>query len=207
MKKQPTIETFLKDVKNHKLTIKNDNGLYRHLHISSGSFNQYYEIITYPGGLLYRGDMGEYVFERIDDMFRFFRVGTNEEDGDISINDGYWAEKCIAEGINSKIEEFSREEFKECVWERFKVYFEETPDDDKEKAEVKEDIEYLLSYTDDYGEEMLSHKIYDYSSPEGSRFNFDDFFEYRTTEYTYRFIWCLYAIVYAIKMYDEVKEK
>ncbi len=40
-------EAFPNDVENHKMTVLHDDGLYRHLHFSSGSFNQWFEIIRY----------------------------------------------------------------------------------------------------------------------------------------------------------------
>jgi hypothetical protein len=75
--KEITEEVFLKDVEKHEMKVLLDNGLYRHLRFAATgqySWNQWFEIITWPGKLAYSGDMGTYVFERIEDMFEFFRV-------------------------------------------------------------------------------------------------------------------------------------
>ena len=68
-------------------------------------------------------------------------------------------------------------------------------------SEVKSDI---LWYTEEHGEEILLEKVYNF---EYNGLTFNDFYEYNNTEYTYSFIWCLYAIVYGIKMYDVYKEE
>lgn len=84
-----TVESFKRDTAKFKLTILHDDGVYRHLRIGDPeTFCQAFQITTWPGHLEYSGDMGDYVFSRLDDMFRFFR-------GD-SINPSYWAEKLQA---------------------------------------------------------------------------------------------------------------
>ena len=39
------------------------------------------------------GDIGDFVFRRLNDMFEFFR---DDDAGKLRINPGYWAEKCTA---------------------------------------------------------------------------------------------------------------
>ena len=60
---------------NHTLDVLHDDGLYRHLRMSTDdSFIWSWEIITWPGRLAIRGDIGrELVFTRVPDMFDFFR--------------------------------------------------------------------------------------------------------------------------------------
>jgi hypothetical protein len=135
-----TKEIFLKDVSGHSLKIIKDDGLYRHIECSNnGSFNQRFEIVTWPGYLAYTGDMGDYLFSRIDDMFSFFRSP------DHKINTGYWGEKCRSESIyGNGIREFSAERFRECVLGDVREHLDleedaEIPDD------VMEEIEPLLN--------------------------------------------------------------
>lgn len=210
-----TKERFIEDTKDHKLTIKKDDGFYRHLHLSSGSSDQYYEIITYPNGLIIRGDMGSYVFERLEDMFCFFRDG---KDDYLGINTGYWAEKVTSESMfGNGVREFSPEVFREHVKEEFDQYYEDTPDDDLEKMFVWEEIEdQVLSAEDsewDCVSKLNDFDLYPYkyfnenedyiTIPEGRRFDFGDFWECSCNEKTYNYVWCLYAIVLAVRMYDE----
>lgn len=211
-----TKERFIEDTKNHKLTIKKDDGLYRHLHLSAGSCNQYYEIITYPDGLMIRGDMGSYVFERIEDMFCFFR---DAKDDFLSINTGYWAEKVTAESVfGNGIKEFSSDVFREAVKEEFEQYYEGVPDNDPEKMFVWEEIDSQVLSCDDSEWDCVSrlndfdlypYKYFDEEEnyvtiPEGKRFDFCDFWENSCNVKTYNYVWCLYAIVFAIRLYDEV---
>jgi hypothetical protein len=96
MTREVTEESFLKDVTRHELTIIRDDGIHRHLRMKiPGSGSMYFDIVTYPHFLVYSGDMGCYVFSRIDDMFEFFRSGLREE-GKLLINEGYWSEKLEA---------------------------------------------------------------------------------------------------------------
>ena len=89
-RREPTKEVFLKDVENHKLEIKLDSGIYRHLRFSAKRDNNlWFELLTWPGCLVINGDMGTWTFSRIDDI-RFFRA---DAPGELKINERYWAEK------------------------------------------------------------------------------------------------------------------
>lgn len=96
--KQLTSEEFKLDVKNHVLTVNLDSGVYRDISIGKPcSSDMHYNITTRPGYLIFTGDMGCYVFNRLPDMFDFFRCER--------INPRYWSEKVQA----GKYEEFSPE--------------------------------------------------------------------------------------------------
>ena len=70
---RPNKDVFLKDVAHHSMVVVRDDGVHRHLIFSNnGSFIYRFEIITWPGYLAYVGDMGSFVFTRIEDMFSFF---------------------------------------------------------------------------------------------------------------------------------------
>lgn len=85
-----TREQFLEDVKDHRLTIIKDDGLYRHLRFKQpGTSNMFFDIVTWPGYLAYTGDMGSFVFTRIEDMLGFFR----SKRGELGINTGYWGRR------------------------------------------------------------------------------------------------------------------
>ena len=77
MEKQEILsaEGFLKDVKNHGMEVRRDDGLYRHLifRAPKDSWHQWFEVVTWPGSLAINGDMGSWCFSRIEDMFEFFR--------------------------------------------------------------------------------------------------------------------------------------
>src|SRR3954466_1726422 len=73
----------------HEVTVLHDDGLYRHLRFRSPDHSAYwFDLITVPGCLIFRGDGDSFVFSRTEDMFGFFR---SSREG--SINPTYWSEK------------------------------------------------------------------------------------------------------------------
>jgi len=81
---------FAADVAKHRMLINHDHGLYRHLQFRVPDTGMYwFDLLTWPGALCVNGDMGTFVFARLDDMFEFFR-------GPGDINASYWAEKVRA---------------------------------------------------------------------------------------------------------------
>lgn len=85
---------FARETAEHKLTVLHDDGLYRHLRFSSPK-NPFYwfELITTPHVLVFRGDGESFVFSRIEDMFDFFRRSGRGAGASIQIQPDYWAEK------------------------------------------------------------------------------------------------------------------
>lgn len=193
----PTKEDFLSQVENHKLTIVKDDGLHRHLILSSGSFNRRYEIVTFPGYLVYVGDMGDFVFRRLEDMFQFFR-GTE-------INPDYWSDKLEAvDRRGGGYHEFSAKRFIEVIKDDFENYWDfETPQKRKvARKHLEEEMEWWNLESQD---SSLSSAM-DYKCPI-SKNEFTDLWEHDYTEYTYSFIWACYAIQWAIEKYDEEKSQ
>jgi hypothetical protein len=216
--RQPTEETFLKDVKNHKMTVLMDNGVYRHLRFSSGSFNQQFDIVTYPWHLVYSGDMGCYVFSRLEDMFEFFRTGRH--DNSLGINCSYWGEKLQAvsrDGYTSSHREYSENLLKEQVEDIVKAWVKEY-DGPKREADLEEMAEakaafekalreaveeeiyyYIEGESEETGHRTLRDFCFEY---EGEKYEFSDTWEWNCQDYTYQFVWCCYALAWSIKQYD-----
>lgn len=198
MVRECTEELLLEEVKDHKMTVLLDQGVYRHLVFKTpGDSNAWFEIVTWPGSLTINGDYGTWTFARTTDMFDFF--------GHRTINPGYWAEKILSEDRHGAHEAFSSEVFEAKVKEWFDRY------DEWESEEQKEDcwneiLDHVLSQSDNAhaaysAASDFEHDSFDYKSD----FNFDDFFEVDCNAYNFRYIWCLYAIVWAIDKYDEHK--
>lgn len=182
-------ERFLRDVKDHKLTVLKDDGLYRHLRFAKPDTRcMSFDLVTWPGYLCYCGDMGDYTFARLDDMFQFFR----SKSGELQINEHYWAEKCEARDRDG-IEEFSPELFEQAILDEMKDC--EFPEDVIEA--VRSDV---IAFRHD-GEEVAVRRAleFDYNG-----YSFPDFYENRLRDYTYRFIFCCYAIAWGIQQYDAV---
>lgn len=183
MSRLPTTTSFAADVAGHQMTVLHDIGMYRHLRFSRtdtncGSFN----IVTWPGYLAYAGDMGDYTFARIPDMFNFFR-------GRCRPDFGYWAEKVQAQDKHSGIREYSetaaREWVKECL----------------DEGEAPENVRAAAADLN-YGDGEV--RLYDEIGAIGWR-GFQDHWEANWKEYTGNFVWCCFALPWAIEKYDAAK--
>lgn len=185
---QQVLINFRKDTSRHSMAVLKDDGVYRHLSFSdNGSSVFRFDLVTWPGYLCYCGDMGEFVFSRCDDMFAFFRRG------DGGINPGYWSEKVQASGRDG-VKAYSPNKAKQVL-----VGWVEDLEDQGLVESVRDD---LFGAADD-GEHSLRQAVEDFNDEHDSPFM--DFFEADLTDYSYRFLWCCYAIVWGIKQYDEYK--
>jgi hypothetical protein len=103
---------FLNDVASHRMIVIRNDGVNRHIRFKrpqSGTF--WLDLITWPGTLCIDGDMGTYVFRRLEDMFEFFRTDRTcgEKDGrTLFINPGYWGEKLQSVPIHGDIKSSAR---------------------------------------------------------------------------------------------------
>jgi hypothetical protein len=188
-----TVERFLKDVAKHELKVKLDNGLYRHLMFRQpDNGHMWFEIITWPGSLAINGDMGTWSFSRVEDMFKFFRSGTP---GQLRINASYWAEKINSESrFGGPSEKFDADTFKANVL----FILDDYDLSAAEKKDIKEAIEEDVFGTED--ESTMRSALADFRR---DGFTFSDSWEISGNAYTYHYLWCLYAIVWAIQQYDE----
>jgi hypothetical protein len=197
-------ERFLNDVKDHKLTIIKDDGLYRHIRLSrEGSSVYRYDLITWPGYLCTTGDMGCWTFSRIEDMFEFFIMTDTDFNKPHVINPGYWEEKIRSVSkFGGPATKFNIDTFKESVLQRVEDYFDDE-DAAKEKAECIAELENdVFSYMEDEHEQSIYQKLQEFRFGD---FSFDEM--PHAEEYTLHYIWILYAIVYGINAYTKVKEK
>jgi len=168
---------FPNNVKDHKLTIIRDEGLYRHLRFRQPSTsNMWFDIITWPGYLAFVGDMGDWVFARDTDMLEFFR-------GD-RINPSYWGEKIQA----GEYREYSGD-----------VALKQINEGLEEGGFTDEEREEALEIATDGGEEYTRIQINDSCLGESLR---DASFD----AYTYHYIWACLALVWGIEQYDAAKE-
>jgi hypothetical protein len=193
-----------------------DGSLFRHIRFKKpGSMSMHFDLITWPGHLCYTGDMGTYVFRRLDDMLEFFRSGRKE--GPLHIDLGYWSEKLIAvDGGRNKgsATEFSMDRFKRVIneyrigWIRdAKTYGRLTKE---ERRQLWEAVDEAVLYNFDEGEHAVYARANDFSWSKGHRlpgndptYSFDDLWDHRFTDYTYHFTWCCYALAWGIRQYDK----
>lgn len=205
-------DQFLKDAANHVMTVIRDDGVHRHLRFRkarpAGS-EYWFDLITWPGSLCIDGDMGTYVFRRLDDMFEFFRTDRDwlTRDGrKLGINPGYWAEKLQAMPEKG-VKEFDEALFDSNIKERLTTWIKDHRDDISaaHRRELWESVMQEVIGAD--GAERKQIAAYDFHHQVDSRhtFSFQDLWETNVERYTFHFIWCCYAIAWGVKTYDEAK--
>ncbi|PAM73187.1 hypothetical protein CEK00_04890 [Stenotrophomonas maltophilia] len=223
MNRSDVLPRFLADTATHALRILVDDGVHRHLQFRRpGTYSYGFDIVTWPGHLAISGDMGTAVFNRLHDMFEFFRAkpAEHEKAGGLFVNDGYWAEKCVANDGEKK--EFSADLFRALVTRLFKEYVEERadpedpadPDDSTPEwvARLWQELEReVLSDSEDH--DALSNAInamsdFEPDDPDYSDFRITDAWEYASSlqQYTFHFLWRLYAIARAVRAYDDAAD-
>lgn len=206
---QPTKEEFLKHVKNHKMKIINDSDVCRHiLFRQPNDSDRYFQITTWPNHLCISGDMGTYVFSRIQDMFNFFK-------GDI--NPGYWGEKLQSGAGSNKdaIFEYSSDKAEQFIKD---IVREKLPNiDEKIQNDIAERICGEVGVHEYNFESIIYDNLSDYEFDGDDHYDedlegikltidFDDLCEARFKKVTYHYIWCLYAIVWGIEQYRKLKD-
>ncbi|PPC90275.1 MAG: hypothetical protein CTY35_14530 [Methylotenera sp.] len=213
-----TEERFLKDVSTHQMKILRDDGVNRHIRFSRPNTSCcHFDLITWTGKLCYTGDMGTYVFARIEDMFEFFRSDRKygkSKGRNLSINLGYWSEKLLAvDGGRSggSVQEFDEGAFNKVVMNYLLEWIKEHRD-----STTKEDrrdlwdavISEVINADGDTGGMRKQIAGHDFHHTVNSKheFYFQDLREYNTESYTYHFIWCCYALAWGIEQYDKELE-
>lgn len=182
---------FATDTAGHLMTVLLDHGLYRHLRFASpASSISWFEIITTPGLLTINGDMGTFTFSREADMFQFF----HHSDG--GINDYYWTEKLLASDQPAK--SFSASVFTETIRQDAEGQLDdaEVEGDQRTAALAELQDEVLASASE--GEHEALRALDSFAS---DLLDFTDAWEHDFTEYSFRYLWNLHAIVHGIAEY------
>lgn len=186
---------FLRDVRDHLMTIELDQGVHRSIRFGRpGSSVYHFRLNTWPGHLAISGDMGDYIFARVSDMFTFFR--DPEMTG--QINPQYWAEKAQAVDRQGGTKRFSLEKLASAVREDSAEWQVRLGDAEKIRAEVED-----LATGGFSNEHEAYEAIRDFEASDGN--GFTDF-EGSLRDWDYGYLWLCRAIVWGIKHYDLVKE-
>lgn len=211
-------DRFLRDIENHSMEILLDSGLHRHLKFTNNGSSVYrFDLITWTGYLCLCGDMGDYVFTRIPDMFNFFTH--DNEDGELRINPSYWTQKCEADctrGGRTKEGNFSF--LKEAIKKQYEEFMEEYGKYD-DGLELWDEIKWqVIKRGEDYSNDDIMiaismdaayNFVYTFDDARIPDFQFDTMrlSEYGLEDYSYHYIWCLYAIVWGIQKYKQSKKE
>ena len=190
-KNQCTENIFLHDVELHEMQVLRDEGIYRHIKFKNPKSNNcQFDLITWPGHICCSGDMGTYVFSRLDDMFVFFRDQFNPE---------YWGEKLQSISSVNGYKKYSRDKFESVVRRYVEEHIEDYGLTSLQADSLREsaDIDVIRK-----GEFELSAReaVRDF---ERENFEFHDFWEEDLGEFTEHYIWCCRAITWGVSQYDE----
>jgi len=205
---EKALSYFLADVKDHQMTIVNNNGVYRHVTFySPNTSNAHFELLTWPGHLAIAGDMGSYMFSRNTDMFTFFRAGQVKEGESVheQINPRYWAEKLISECKHSPA-------FKICplaIAENVKDFLEDhkkssdLSEEDFKELQEEVDSEILSLLYEGAGDYEINKALVAISEFSTGGLEFTDFHESNMDRASGHYAWCCAAIVWGIHQYDQ----
>lgn len=192
---RPTKESFLADVKSHSMEIRQDDGVFRHVRFSkNGSSVHAFQLTTTPYHLIVTGDMGAYVFSRLNDMFEFFRSD------DLSVNLSYWQEKLESIDRDGGVAEFSEEKLKAYLTEMLEESDDYQELAKEEKQEVMDEIASICEMDEQDAYDALSDfDLHDIT--------FEDCWDWfgSMKTFTYQYIWICYAISWGVNQYDQSK--
>lgn len=178
LNEQRVKERCVDDLKEHVITTVHHNGLYRHWRCcrpDTGSMG--FSIVTWPGSICYTGDMGEYLFQRTEDMVAFMRRS--------AMSFSYAAEKCVAH--DGRLEEWREEVFLEEL-DAIEARIKEECEDEDEKPEWLEKVQAVRdAMNDDYPEHDAMVALYESGLVDGCDMP-------SCKAYTFHFLWCLHAI-------------
>ncbi|NUP46161.1 MAG: hypothetical protein HOW97_02430 [Catenulispora sp.] len=185
-------ERFPRETANHQMTILHDDGLYRHLRFAQpkpASSSYWFDLITWPGSLTIRGDLGEsYTFSRLPDMFEFFRGPVGQ------INAHYWSEKLDNHRDSAK--EYSEEAFANVVW----TYVRECGEGRRGLAKAIQQEIFDPGFCCDEQTARDALEGFEYQG-----FKIHDVWELSFHNYKWTFLWACHAIVWGIAQYDAAK--
>jgi hypothetical protein len=179
---------FERDIASHVIKERHRDGIYGHwICARPDTVVLHFHIVTYPGGMLYTGDMGTFVFERTFDMISFMRSACRSR--------GYAAEKCRAvekSAAGNGIEVFFDEIFEENLDEFLDEY--ESHHGEPITEEKLASISYLREYRGEDEHrcmmEMYESGLWDCGDMPTCRY------------YSVHFLWCLHAIEWFCKRVD-----
>jgi len=188
-----TRDYFRREVVEHEMTIVLDQGLHRHLRFRRpGTGIWAFDIITWPGRLMITGDIADFAFARLPDMFEFFGGDPDR------INAHYWGEKLIAP---RDCRSYSEARFRAVVGGLYREAVEDgaiAPDD---AEPVWHDLELeVLEYA--YARELAMPAA---EAFESHSFEFHDVWDWDVRDFDWHYLLCCWAIVWGIAKYREHK--
>ncbi|MFE2558299.1 hypothetical protein ACFXGT_20175 [Streptomyces sp. NPDC059352] len=187
-------ERFAAESVDGKLTVRRDDGLYRHLEVEMPKSSAYwFEVMTWPGALAITGHTGSHIFRRDEDMLAFFRTcmgtGTTWE-----VDTRYRAEKVQPHG---------ERDVQAYAEHRVRAYIKQAAEEAEAKhpglvAEVEEELFDRYSSADLETEAGAKAAL---AAFEFNGFRFDTT-GWEFTEYDYWFLYTCQALAWTVAQYD-----
>jgi hypothetical protein len=187
---------FARETDGHQMAVLHEDGLYRHLRFENPQCGSIYrfDLITWPHGLLIRGDGPNFVFSLYPtvDLLDMFRRTAKVGD----INADYWAEKVLA----GKVQDWSEEKFR--TW-----LVQEAAKDEARCPGLVEAVGRQILFSDEHNTEYRGTAEYALASfaHRDYRLRFPDRWEESFEDYSWEFLWACHAIRWGIAQYDAVK--
>lgn len=186
-------ERFARETAGHEMTILHDDGLYRHIRfVKPKSICYWFDLVTVPHALIFRGDGESFVFSRLEDMFHFFRDSSCGR----SIEPDYWAEKLTSD--RDSVMKYDQELFERKVKEYIAGAIRDGSAPRGIGSAVMRDI---FEWGDITHEEGARREL---ESFDHDGFCFEDAWEWNFRDYDWWFLWACHAIVWGIARYDRI---
>jgi hypothetical protein len=197
--REPISERFKRDIATHQIEIRHDDGLYRHIVFKRpDTVCMAFSLTTTPGRLIYAGDMGCFVFERVTDMFDFFRPRTKDREPNMD----YWHQKLV--GIDpGGAKEHSVDRFRDNL-----KSYDTSELTEAQKQAVADFIDDAVSVFENDGPDAAYRLVWDFElvdEPPHHRDFFTDFGEVSDRVFTLRYEWACHAIQWGVQQYDQAK--
>ena len=149
-------------------------------------------------------------------MLMFFRTDREhmrlKNGKTLAINPSYWGEKLEAIDRCDGFKAFSEEKFNRIVAEYLVQWVRENAcrTTKEQRRELWNSVVSEVIYADgDSGghrKQSAAYDFYHFVNDDVGNFEFVDLWEHDFTEYTYRFMWCCYALGWGVLKYDEVRK-
>lgn len=188
---------FARDTAGHEMTVKHEDGLYRHLRFSSPAPRGHtpFELITWPFNLVVKaGWTFHFDIDATEDMFALFRRTALTG----RINPGYWSEKVRAG--RDEIEGFSEDAFERQVKQHV---VEAIRNGDAPRGIGREVTRDIFEWGDISHEAGARAELQAFSH-EG--WSFGETREWDFSEYTPGFLHCCFAIRRGIDLWDVARK-
>lgn len=194
-------EDFQRNVKDFEMKIELDQGVHRSILFvnKNGSSTHHFRLNTWHNHLCISGDMGDYVFCRLPDMFEFFR--------NANINPRYWGGKLTAIDNRCGYLEPCIDSFRQYVNDRLELWLSDANLNEDQVSELNFEINDLIVSCDDAWGASVEGFLNALRGFNCQRFSFDlsDLSSSEFQKYTINYLWCLHAIVCGIEQYDKFK--